>query len=243
VLQIPRTHFFASAVYNLLGENLETRMIYLQLRGAQGGFRRNRGARITLAIVACIAALLALASPAAAQKDKKNKKNAEAPNNGQPIIPMGDEQQIDYMISGMLGAWQLGDVERLHQAYADDVTIVNGIWAPPVIGWANYSTLYQQQRARMQRVRLDRSNTYIKLASSGTVAWACYQWDFSADVDGAPTSARGQTTLVLEKRNGKWLIVHNHTSFVQMPQQGAPAPINPANTPSDAPPSSKPASR
>jgi len=44
------------------------------------------------------------------------------------------------------------------------------------MGWANYLAIYQQQRTRMQRVRMDRSNTVIKVA--GNVAWACYQWDF-----------------------------------------------------------------
>lgn len=137
---------------------------------------------------------------------------------------MGDEQAIDYAISEMLGAWQLGDVERMHKDYADDVSIVNGVWAPPVFTWANYVPLYQAQRARMQQVRMDRSNTYIKL--NGNFAWACYQWDFSGTVDGQPSAARGQTTLIFEKRNGHWLIVHNHTSVAPTVQ-----PTGPANTP------------
>jgi hypothetical protein len=40
-------------------------------------------------------------------------------------------------------------------------------------------------------------------------------------VDGNKIAARGDTTLVLEKRNGAWLIVLNHTSV--MPD-AAPAP-------------------
>jgi len=86
---------------------------------------------------------------------------------------------------------------------------VNGSWAPPIIGWTNYLAIYQQQRARMQQVRMDRSNTYIKV--SGTVGWACYQWDFEGIVDGQKTGSQGQTTVVLEKRNNHWVIVLNHT--------------------------------
>lgn len=195
-----------------------------------------------LPVIAAAGILLAMGSPAAAQK-KKNKKDAAPASDGQPIIPMADEQQIDYLISGMMGAWQIGDVERMHVAYADDVSIVNGAWAPPVIGWANYAALYQQQRARMQRVRMDRSNSYIKVAPDGTVGWACYQWDFSAEVDGQPTSAEGQTTLVLEKRNAKWLIVHNHTSLVQTPTATAAPAANPSsNAPTAQPQPTKPPS-
>jgi len=179
------------------------------------------------------ALVLALASPSAtAQKDKK-KKNDQPATDDKPVFPMNDQQQIEYLISEMLGAWQVGDADRMHKNYADDLSVVNGIWAPPVFGWANYLAAYQQQRAHMQQVRMDRTNTYVKV--TGSYAWACYQWDFSAVVDGQPTQARGQTTLVLEKRGDRWLIVHNHTSIVPTAQ-----PVPPANTPQVAQPPNNP---
>ena len=177
---------------------------------------------------------LACATPATAQKKKKNE---PSPTDNKTALPMGDEQQVDYTISEMLGAWQLGDIEKLHKDYAEDVWIVNGIWAPPVFTWTNYLAAYQDQRARMQQVRMDRSNTFIKL--NGNFAWACYQWDFSAVVDGQPSAARGQTTLILEKRNDHWVIVVNHTSLAQTSQ-----PVTPTNTPQVAQPKpSGPAAR
>lgn len=171
--------------------------------------------------------LLAFGTPLSAQKDKK-KKN-DAPSSGGPVLPMGDEQQIDYLISEMLGAWQVGDTDKMHRDYAEDASFVNGNWAPPVFGWPGYLALYQQQRARMQQVRMDRVNTYIKLM--GNTAWACYQWDFSAVVDGQATQSRGQTTLVFEKKTDHWVIIHNHTSVAPMAQ-----PVPPANTPQAAQP-------
>jgi ketosteroid isomerase-like protein len=173
-----------------------------------------------LALSAAFIAMLALAcaSPAAAQKDKKKKSETQPADSTNPLVPMSDENQIDYMISEVLGAWQVGDVEKLHKDYADDVTVVNGAYAPPIVGWTNYLAIYQQQRTRMQRVRMDRSNTVIKVA--GNVAWACYQWDFEAVTDGAPNTAQGQTTLVMEKRNNHWIIVHNHTSMVPLSNPG-----------------------
>ena len=171
---------------------------------------------------------LALASTASAQR-KKKKDDTASPT---PTVTVPDEQKIDTAIGEMLGAWQLGDIEKLHAHYADDVDAVNGMWAPPVIGWPNYLTSYQSQRARAQQVRLDRSNTLIRIAPGGTVAWACYQWEFTAVVDGNPTSAFGHTTLVFEKRNDVWLIVHNHTTLVQASSAASPATqAPPAATP------------
>lgn len=199
--------------------------------------------RALAALLLCVAMLGAFASPAAAQKEKKKKKEPAPSTDTQPIIPMGDEQQIDYMISSMLGAWQLGDIDRLHQAYADDAVFISGFWAPPIFGWANYLPLYQQNRARTQQVRLDRTNTYIKV--NGPVAWACYQWDFGGTVDGQPMISRGQTTLIVEKRNNRWLIVHNHTSVAQDSSPSTQQPVAlPANTPPPVQPdASKPPSR
>ena len=51
---------------------------------------------------------------------------------------------IDYLISTNLGAWQVGDVEKLHATYGDDVTIVQAPALPPVVGWNNYLPLYQR---------------------------------------------------------------------------------------------------
>jgi len=185
-----------------------------------------RTARTAVSLFLGAALFLACAAPAGAQKKKKNEQPS---TDNKPVTLMGDEQQIDYLISEMLGAWQLGDIEKLRKDYADDVSIVNGMWAPPVFTWTNFLAVFQQQHARMQQVRMDRSNTYIKL--SGNFGWACYQWDFSAVVDGQPSAARGQTTLIVEKRNDHWVIVHNHTSLAPTAQ-----PIPPANTPQIAQP-------
>jgi ketosteroid isomerase-like protein len=198
-----------------------------------------RAIRFVFSVAFVAAFAFACASPAAAQKDKKKTPPVTPADSTNPLVPMSDENQIDYMISEMLGAWQLGDIEKLHKDYADDVTIVNGAYAPPIVGWTNYLAVYQQQRARMQQVRMDRSNTVIKVA--GNVAWACYQWDFAATADGTPTAAQGQTTLVLEKRNNHWIIVHNHTSMVRQLNPGTNAPSG--TQPAGLPDSSKPRGR
>jgi ketosteroid isomerase-like protein len=177
-----------------------------------------------LSLLIAAGLILACSSSAAAQKDKKKKKDETPTNSSKITVPLSDEQQIDYMLSEMLGAWQLGDVEKMHAKYADDVIMVNGAWAPPVIGWANYLAIYQQQRARMQQVRMERTNTYVKV--SGNFGWACYQWEFSGLVDGQPVQSLGHTTVVVQKRADHWVIVHNHTSLAPGAQ-----PLTPTNPP------------
>jgi ketosteroid isomerase-like protein len=195
--------------------------------------------RSTQQIVLSILALtlcLSLPSSAFAQKDKKKKPADEAAAQTASTNLMQnqpEQDKIDFAISEMLGAWQIGDVEKLHKNIADDVIVVNGMWAPPVVGWNNYLTSYQSQRARTQQIRLDRTNTLIRV--SGNTASACYQWDFSGVVDGQQSGARGQTTLLLEKRADKWMIILNHTSIVE-----TGVPVNAAVQPQPEPTAAKP---
>jgi ketosteroid isomerase-like protein len=174
--------------------------------------------------VVAVALSLTLASNASAQSKKQKQKDAAAASQTATTNLMQnqpDQDKIDFAISEMLGAWQIGDIEKLHKDIADDVIMVNGMWGPPIVGWTNYLASYQAQRARTQQLRLDRTNTLIRV--SGNTASACYQWDFSGVVDGKQSGARGQTTLLFEKRADKWIIVLNHTSVVE---NGVP--VNPA---------------
>lgn len=192
-----------------------------------------RRIRFRLGLLLCVS--LFLNGAAVAQKDKKKKKDAAASDSVSSLVPQPDEQAIDFAISEMLGAWQIGDTERLHKHYADDVSVVSGAWEPPVLGWANFLASYQNLHARMQQIRKDRENTLVRVR--GDLGWACFQWNFSGLLDGQPTAARGQTTLILQKRSGNWVIVHDHTSLVQMSQSPSPNNTPPQTAPPAKPPS------
>ena len=148
-------------------------------------------------------------------KDKKapKMKAEQVESSAQAGMPQGNENNvIDYRIAEMLAAWQLGDISLLHSVYADDVSVVSGSFEAPIMGWPNFLVTYQKLRARVSSVQKDRYNTYTVVR--GTLAWSSFQWEFNGQVDGNAARWRGQTTLVLEKRAGKWMIVHDHTSVV-----------------------------
>jgi ketosteroid isomerase-like protein len=182
-------------------------------------------------VIAC--ASLSAGAPAQHKSvSKTDKANANTDVSQSADIPQQGGAQIDLEISEMLGAWQVGDTGKLHSHYSEDVTVVSGEYEPPLAGWSSYLAAYERQRQRVASVRLDRRNTYVRV--EGNVAWASYQWDFAAIVDGKPSAARGQTTLILERRGDHWLIVHNHTSQICPPDAPAPA-TPPASGPAPAP--------
>ena len=192
--------------------------------------RKNAGRSSTCAALGFLL-LLVLGVPAAAQKSKDKKKEppkTEVPTDTQ--LPQSDSQQIDQAIGETLGYWQLGDTESLRKYYAGDVVVVSGLWEPPVIGWENYARVFQSQRAGVTGVRMDRTNTYIKV--NGNSAWATYQWNYSATLEGKPSGFRGHTTLVFSRQASRWLIVLDHSSVVPeavpaAPTASAAAPARP----------------
>ncbi len=168
-----------------------------------------------------------------AQKKKKDsdKKDAEKAQKEDttPVIPPGavsDNDQIDQAIGEILAGWQIGETALMQKHYAPEAVFVSGVYEPPVIGWTNYLQVYQGQRQRMTNISMSRFNTLIRVKGGNAVA--SYQWNFTATVDGNPMWARGHSTLVWEKRDGKWMVLHNHTSLVD---QGAPQVAKPAAAP------------
>ena len=53
----------------------------------------------------------------------------------------------------------------------------------------------------------------------GAVAWTPFQYELSADTPRGHVEMEGRGTAVLEKRDGRWVIVHIHTSGRRKPSQ------------------------
>jgi ketosteroid isomerase-like protein len=166
-----------------------------------------------LAAGTALLAIFSLACSAAWGEQKKDKKKkGEAAASESFVSKLPEDSQVDMAIGEMLAAWQVGDLELLKKHYAEDVIVVSGAFAPPVVGLAKYVEVYQRQWAQVQQQNIERKNTLVVVR--GNTAWATYQWTYVAQMNARVAEYQGHTSLVLEKRNGVWLIVHNHTSLV-----------------------------
>lgn len=192
--------------------------------------------RLWIGAFAAVVALALSCGSSFAQKNKKNKQDTTQQDASNPVpAPVGpDSDQIEQDIGQMLAAFQLGNTEEMHKYYADTVTFVSGDFAPPIMGWQNYAPQYERQRASFQSIQIVRKNTVIFIHAD--VAWAMYQWEFSALYNGGPYDVRGQTTLIFTKVGPNWLIVHNHTSALPTLAAQGVAPTHPATPPAPTKP-------
>jgi ketosteroid isomerase-like protein len=60
----------------------------------------------------------------------------------------------------------------------------------------------------------------VKVRISGKMAYATFKYTISGDANGKHFDSGGLGTAVLEKRDGKWMIVHWHSSAPR--RQAAP---------------------
>jgi len=149
---------------------------------------------------------------------------AVSPPMAGPLLGADDRAEVEQTIKNMLLAWQTGNLDELGQYVAQDVTVVSGVYQPPLQGWQAYRIALQFQRENLRDVSFERENTQITV--KGKIAWAAYQWRFAAIQNGQPIGALGHSTLILEKRGKKWFVSLNHTSVATVPPPAA-APAQP----------------
>ena len=142
------------------------------------------------------AAALAFAAPAAAQTH--------------------DEPQVTGVIEALAAFSQAKNVAGLDTLYAPDawVRIVEG--AGVNRGWADYRDHHlAPELAEFQNFRY----RYYEIEPQvrGTVAWASFRYELIADTPQGHVEVEGRGSAVLEKRGGRWLVVHTHTSGRRRP--------------------------
>jgi ketosteroid isomerase-like protein len=127
-----------------------------------------------------------------------------------------DEHQVRAVIEALAAHSQAKNVAGLDTLYAPDawVRIVEG--AGVNRGWADYRDNHLAPELReFQNFRYRYYD--VEPQVRGTVAWAAFRYELIADTPTGHVEVDGRGTAVLEKRNGRWLVVHTHTSGRRRP--------------------------
>ena len=123
-------------------------------------------------------------------------------------------------VAGVLTAFaarsQDKDVAGLDTLVAHDawVRIIEGAGVNE--GWADYRDHHLvPELAEFENFRY--RFFAIEPQVRGAVAWAPFQYDLAADTPRGHVEVEGRGTAVLERRDGRWVIVHLHTSGRRKP--------------------------
>lgn len=125
-----------------------------------------------------------------------------------------DEQQIDDLIRRWAGAVHTGDMETVLRDHADDIVMfdvppphhgVRGIadyratW-PPFFEWQAHGSAF------------DIESLTVRAGADVAYAYALLRCGTEADLAAQPDQ-RLRLTLGLSKRDGRWVVEHEHHSF------------------------------
>lgn len=130
-----------------------------------------------------------------------------------------DAEDVRQVVVGVIDALKAGDFEKMGQHYAPEATQVAANYSPPVEGWAAIEERHLEAHAGLTSIAIEPEN--IRVIVRKDLAWAMYQWRFAGELNKQILTSRGHTTLILEKRKGKWLVVHNHSSLIPTGQRAA----------------------
>ncbi|HWP36803.1 MAG TPA: nuclear transport factor 2 family protein [Gemmatimonadales bacterium] len=78
-------------------------------------------------------------------------------------------------------------------------------------GWVDYRDNHLgRELAEFQNFKY--RHYAIEPTVRGTVAWTSFRYELAMDTQNGHVEVEGRGTAVLEKRDGRWVIVHQHTS-------------------------------
>lgn len=126
-----------------------------------------------------------------------------------------EKAQVKMVVDQMARAMETEDVEMISTIVAHDADMVNfgTDAAERWVGWEVLKASIEQQFAAFEEQKVSVRDQVIKVGSGGAVAWYSQIMDWSLTAGGETVNLEGmRATGVLEKRNGKWLIVQMHFS-------------------------------
>jgi len=110
-------------------------------------------------------------------------------------------------------AWESLNIDHFSEIFSDDADMVIFDTQTIHVGWEAFKELLQNSFDLMNDVNITFRDYSIKVHHSGAIAWLSTLEDATWISQDQPNEVKGmRVTWVLEKREGKWVIVQGHWS-------------------------------
>ncbi len=134
-----------------------------------------------------------------------------------------NEAVIRQVLMDNAAGFEKNDLAMLNRVWANDESVTVFESGHANYGWADYRDHHLvPEMADFKNTKY--TLTDIKPHIAGNTAWATYKYTLTADFKGRKVDAGGLGTAILEQRDGRWQIVHSHTSAARRPTPAVTAP-------------------
>ncbi|MDQ6786476.1 MAG: nuclear transport factor 2 family protein [Acidobacteriota bacterium] len=143
----------------------------------------------------------------------------------QTFAQVNDEKQIREVLLKNTTAFEKNDLATLDKIWANDEAVTVFENGHANYGWTDYRN--NHLAPEMKEIKNTKyASSDVKIKIDGKTAWATFKYTISGDSEGKHFDGVGLGTAILEKRGGRWLIVHWHSSA---PRRQTPTPgVTPA---------------
>lgn len=121
------------------------------------------------------------------------------------------EEVVKKVLTAQAAAVEKGDLQALDKLWSNDKSVLVFENGGVDEGWENYRNKHLAPELESFK-DLKYSVSDIVVKADKNLAWATYKYTLAADWNKRKIETGGVGTMVFEKKDGKWLIVHSHTS-------------------------------
>ncbi|MGD8320455.1 MAG: nuclear transport factor 2 family protein [Gemmatimonadota bacterium] len=136
-------------------------------------------------------------------------------------------EEIRALFDAFNAAWERRDSAFIRRYYAHDTSGVFFFERRQLEGWPQVDTLYDNMFASAARGQVHSLYDVLDVRARGDVGWLAA--DFRLEVvepSGETTVDEGRQSVVFERRDGRWVVVHRHTSFQAPPGPQRHVPLH-----------------
>lgn len=166
-----------------------------------------------LLVVLVLAAAVAGAQTSTKKPAAKRAPRAPAASAQPPLTEPEAVQQLSKRLQEILNAWSAMDPDAAAKFYAKDADLVFFDLTPlQYKGWDDYYLGTKKLFQNYQNLNI-RLNEDANVHWKGDLAYATATWNVLGTLaDNTQQKLDLRWTVVLERRNGEWVVVHEHVS-------------------------------
>lgn len=134
-----------------------------------------------------------------------------------------DEKLVREVLTQNTTAFANNDLATLDKIWANDEAVTVFENGHANYGWLDYRNNHlAPEMKEMKNVKYESSD--MKVNVGGKMAWASFKYTISGDSGGKHFESGGLGTAIMEKRGGRWRIVHWHSSAPRRAPAPQPSP-------------------
>jgi ketosteroid isomerase-like protein len=124
-------------------------------------------------------------------------------------------------------AWERRDMAFVRDYYAHDSDMLLFFERRQLLGWTRVEELYENMFAHAARGKVDSKVSNLKVEVKGNLGYVAANFHLKVtEPSGDVSEDIGRQSVVFENRNGRWVVVHRHTSFQAPPGPQRKVPMH-----------------